>query len=122
MIKYNVMIVSLKDIDTSDLDILLEQYDVRLLSIKTIGKYDHYNYIVSENDILYFLSELSYDYFVKHVFDDTIYQINISKQKKKADIYRNIRCDRYPNYKHIFSPTEDEIFSICKYIEKNSSI
>jgi hypothetical protein len=122
MIKYNIMIVSLKDIDTSDLDYLIDTYDVRVINIESKNRYDYYNYIITENDIVNFLSELPFDYFVKHVFDDTIYQINISKQKKKADIYRNNRHDKLPNYKHLFSPTEDTIFSICKYIEKNSFI
>jgi len=68
MIKYNITIGSLKDIDTSDLDCLLDEYDLRLLDIETKGKYDLYNYIISEEDIIPFLSCLSYDYFVKYIF------------------------------------------------------
>ena len=116
------MIVSLKDIDTSDLDSLIDTYDIRIIKIESKNKFDYYNYIITENDIVNFLSELPYDYFVKYVFDDTLYQFNINKLKKRADIYRNNRHDKLPNYKYIFSPTEDHVYSICKYIEKNSSI
>jgi hypothetical protein len=116
------MIVSLKDIDTSDLDYLIDTYDVRVLNIESKNRFDYYNYIITENDIVNFLSELPYDYFVKYIFDDTLFQYNINKSKKNADIYRNKYHDKLPNYKYIFSPTEDTIFSICKYIEKNVSI
>ncbi len=119
MIKYNIMIGSLKNIDTSDLDALIDQYDVRFINYETKGKYDYYNYIISEDDILNFLSELPFDYFVKYVFDDVIYQVNLSKPRVKCDIYRNRNYDRLPNNKFIFTPLESEIFNICRYIEKN---
>ena len=67
MIKYNIMICSLKNIDTSDLDILLDQYNIRLLDIETKGKFDQYSYIISEYDIIGFLSELPFDFFVKYI-------------------------------------------------------
>jgi hypothetical protein len=119
MIKYNITIGSLKDIDTSDLDCLLDEYDLRLLDIETKGKYDLYNYIISEEDIIPFLSCLSYDYFVKYIFDDILYQINKLKTKKYCDIYKNRFHFKIYDYKLIYTQTENEIFSLCKYIEKN---
>ena len=122
MIKYNIMIFCLSDTDTSELDILIDTYDIRILNAETIDNYDNYSYIITENDILFFLSELPYKYFVKYVFDDTIYQINLLKNKINADIYRNIYFDKHPNYKIKKTKTEKEIYNICKYIEKNNNI
>ena len=121
MIKYNIMLCSLKNIDTSDLDILLDQYDIRLLDIETKGKFDQYSYIISEDNIIGFLTELPFEFFVKYIMDDTIYQINLlqKKSKKNCDIYRNRFHDRKPDYKLIYTDTENELYSICKYIEKN---
>jgi len=131
MIKYNIMIFCLSDTDTSELDILIDTYDIRILNAETKGNYDNYSYIITEDDILYFLSELPYNYSVKYVFDDTIYQINLLKNKINADIYRNIYFDKQPNYSsNIYAhgykikktKTEKEIYNICKYIEKNNNI
>jgi hypothetical protein len=121
MIKYNIMIFCLSDTDTSELDILIDTYDIRILNVETTDNYDNYSYIITEDDILSFLSELPYDYFVKYVFDDTIYQINLLKDKINADIYRNIYFDKQPNYKIKKTKTEKEIYNICKYIEKNNN-
>jgi len=122
MIKYNVMIGCRKNTDNSDLDALVDSYDVRILNYESKGKYDFFTYIVSEDDIIAFLSELPYEYFVNYVFDDTIYQINITKARKNADIYKNRNYDKYPHYKVICTPLENEIFSLCKYIEKNFNL
>jgi hypothetical protein len=116
------MIFCLSDTDTSELDILIDTYDIRILNAETKGNYDNYSYIITEDDILYFLSELPYNYSVKYVFDDTIYQINLLKNKINADIYRNIYFDKQPNYKIKKTKTEKEIYNICKYIEKNNNI
>jgi hypothetical protein len=114
------MLCSLSHINTDELDELIDNYDVRYLSIKKIGKFNHYNYIISENDILGFLSELPYEYFVKYVFDDILYQINIIKNiKNKFDIYRNNLHDKLPHYKVIRTKFEIDIYNLCKYIEKN---
>jgi hypothetical protein len=115
------MIFCLSDTDTSELDILIDTYDIRILNVETTDNYDNYSYIITEDDILSFLSELPYDYFVKYVFDDTIYQINLLKDKINADIYRNIYFDKQPNYKIKKTKTEKEIYNICKYIEKNNN-
>jgi hypothetical protein len=123
MNKYNVMIFSLSDIDSSDLDHVIDSYDVRILGIKNIGKYDYYNYIISEDNIIGFLAELPYDYIVKYVFDDILDQpsVNLS-MNKKIDIYRNTRYDKKPKYKILLNETENEIYNMCKYIEKNNKI
>jgi len=121
MNKYNVMIFSLSDIDTSDLDAAIDSYDIRLLSVKSIGKYDYYNYIISEDNIIGFLAELPYDYIVKYVYDDLLDQIN-THTNKRIDIYRNIQYDRKPKYKVLLNETEHEIYKMCKYIEKNNKI
>ena len=129
MNKYNVIIFSLSDIDTSDLDALIDSYDMRILGIENIGKYDYYNYIISEDNIIGFLAELPYDYIVKYVYDDILDQININTNtntrtntNKRIDIYRNTRYDKKPKYKVLFTETEHEIYSMCKYIEKNNKI
>jgi len=123
MNKYNVMIFSLSDIDSSDLDHVIDSYDVRILGIKNIGKYDYYNYIISEDNIIGFLAELPYDYIVKYVFDDILDQpsVNLS-MNKKIDIYRNLHYDKRPKYKILLTKTEHDIYSMCKYIEKNNKI
>jgi hypothetical protein len=125
MNKYNVIIFSLSDIDTSDLDALIDSYDMRILGIENIGKYDYYNYIISEDDIIGFLAELPYDYIVKYVYDDILDQININTNTnthKRIDIYRNTRYDKKPKYKILLNETENEIYNMCKYIEKNNKI
>jgi hypothetical protein len=123
MNKYNIMIFSLSDIDTSDLDAVFDSYDVRILSVNSIGKYDYYNYIISEDDIIGFIAELPYDYIVKYVYDDILDQINTNTNiHKRMDIYRNVRYDRKPKYKILLNETEHEIYNMCKYIEKNNKI
>ena len=125
MNKYNVMIFSLSDIDTSDLDVLIDSYDMRILGIENIGKYDYYNYIISEDNIIGFLAELPYDYIVKYVYDDILDQINTNTNTnthKRIDIYRNANYDKKPKYKVLISDTENEIYNMCKYIEKNNKI
>jgi len=125
------MIFCLSDTDTSELDMLIDTYDVRILNAETKDNYDNYSYIITEDDILSFLSELPYDYFVKYVFDDTIYQMNLLNDKINADIYRNTLFDKKSNYSSLKSiyangykikktKTEKEIYNICKYIEKNN--
>lgn len=120
MIKYNVMIGSYVDIDNSDLDALIDEYNVKIISVEKKGKFMFYNYIVSELDIIPFLSELPYDYFVKYIIDDILLQMNLMHNKKNnTDIYRNPQHDKKPFYKLIQTDTENEIYHICRYIEQN---
>ena len=120
MIKYNVMIGSYVDIDNSDLDALIDEYNVKIINVEKKGKFMLYNYIISELDIIPFLSELPYDYFVKFIVDYVLLQMNLMHCKKNnTDIYRNPQHDKKPFYKLIQTDTENEIYHICRYIEQN---
>ena len=85
------------------------------------GSNDGINWnIISELDIIPFLSELPYDYFVKFIVDDVLLQMNLMHNKKNnTDIYRNPQHDKKPYYKLIQTDTENEIYHICRYIEQN---
>ncbi len=114
------MISSYIDVDNSDLDALIDEYNVKMISVEKKGKFMFYNYIVSELDIIPFLSELPYDYFVKFIVDDVLLQMNLMHGKKNnTDIYRNPQHDKKPFYKLIQTETEKEIYQICRYIEQN---
>ena len=90
MFKYNIAICCLPDTDTSLLEYLSDSYDVRMLSYSTVKNYDCYNYIITSDDILWFLSEITDDFVVLYVKDDINYILNIDKKrKKKITIYGN---------------------------------
>jgi len=119
MIKYNVMLYSLIDVESSDLEALIDEFECKEIKIEEKGKYIYYNLIISENYILPFLSELPYDYIVKYIFDDILYQMNlINNKRNNIDIYRHIKYDKKPNYKLIMNDIDKDILNICKYLEK----
>lgn len=137
MYKYNLAICCLPDTDTSLLDYLSDSYDVRMLSYRssdsnkqelvsssysTIKNYDCYNYIITSDDILFFLSELTDDFVVQYVKDDINYILNIDKKrKKKITIYGNKIIESINKYDFIsnLSNIEKDILGICREIEFN---
>lgn len=106
-------------VDPSDLEGLIDEYECKKIKTEKKGKFIYYNLIVSEDFILAFLSELPYDYIIKYIFDDVLHQMNIQQNKKNnIDIYRHYRYDRKPFYKLIMTETDNEIYSLCRYLEK----
>jgi len=122
MFKYNIAICCLPDIDTLLLDYLSESYDVRMLSYSTVKNYDCYNYIITSNDILYFLSEITDDFVVLYVKDDINFILNKNKRRKKnITIYANKIIEPLNKYDFIsnLSNIEKDILGICREIEFN---
>jgi hypothetical protein len=120
MFKYNVAICCLPDTDTSLLDYLSDSYDVRMLSYSTINNYDCYNYIITSDDILWFLSEMTEDFVILYVKDDINYILNMNKKrKKKITIYGNKIIESSNKYDFIsnLSAIEKDILSVCRDIE-----
>jgi len=120
MFKYNIAICCLPDTDTSLLDYLSDSYDVRMLSYSTVKNYDCYNYIITSDDILWFLSEITDDFVVLYVKDDINYILNIDKKrKKKITIYGNKIIESSNKYDFIsnLSKIEKDILGICREIE-----
>ncbi len=120
MFKYNIAICCLPDTDTSLLDYLSDSYDVRMLSYSTVKNYDCYNYIITSDDILWFLSEITDEFVVQYVKDDINYILNIDKKrKKKITIYGNKIIEPSNKYDFItnLSHLEKDILEICRDIE-----
>lgn len=120
MFKYNLAICCLPDTDTSLLDYLSDSYDVRMLSYSTVKNYDCYNYIITSDDILWFLSEITDDFVILYVKDDINYILNIDKKrKKKITIYGNKIIESSNKYDFItnLSSIEKDILSVCRDIE-----
>lgn len=120
MYKYNVAICCRPDSDTLLLDYLSDTYDVRLLSYSSINNYDCYNYIITDNDILWFLSEITDDFVVQYIKDDISYILNRDRHRKnKTTIYGNKYIKENIKYDFIFnlSRFEKDILSICRDIE-----
>ena len=82
MIKYNLSIGCTKYIDSSHLDYLIELYDARIIGCDSDDLYDYFNYIITEDNILGFISELPFDYFIRYLLDDTLLQIFYQKKIK----------------------------------------
>ena len=120
MYKYNIAICCLPDTDTSLLDYLSDSYDVRMLSYSTVKNYDCYNYIITSDDILWFLSEITHDFVILYVKDDINYILNMGKKrKKKITIYGNKRIEPTTKYDFISNlvAIEKDILGICREIE-----
>jgi hypothetical protein len=118
MNKYNIAICCCDDNNIFELDILTDLYELRYINYERINNYDCYNYIILEKYIIEFIKNLSEDFFIKHVFDDINFIINLNKEKKtRVDIYRNKYIDTsfYPFKK--LSKLEKEILFLCKQIE-----
>jgi hypothetical protein len=79
-----------------------------------------YNYIITSDDILWFLSEITDDFVVLYVKDDINYILNIDKKrKKKITIYGNKIIESSNKYDFIsnLSKIEKDILGICREIE-----
>jgi len=118
MNKYNIAICCCDDNNIFELDILTELYELKYIDYERINNYDCYNYIILEKYIIEFLKNLSEDFFIKHVFDDINFIINLNKEKKtRVDIYRNKYIDTsFYAFKKL-SKLEKEILFLCKQIE-----
>jgi len=125
MIKYNLSIGCTKYIDSSHLDYLIELYDARIIGCDSDDSddlYDYFNYIITEDNILGFISELPFDYFIRYLLDDTLLQIFYQKKTKKTKsyIYINYNIENTkPDFKKHQNEIEIELYDLCKYIEEN---
>jgi hypothetical protein len=122
MIKYNLSIGCTKYIDSSHLDYLIELYDARIIGCDSDDLYDYFNYIITEDNIVGFISELPFDYFIRYLLDDTLLQIFYQKKTKKTKsyIYINYNIENTkPDFKKHLNEIEIELYDLCKYIEEN---
>jgi hypothetical protein len=122
MIKYNISIGCFKDFDSYELYGLIDLYDARMIGHESDYLYDYYSYIITEDNILGFVSELPFDYFIKYLLDDVYLQLAYEKNNKytKSYIYKNLNLiHTKSDYKKHYNELELELYDLCKYIENN---
>jgi hypothetical protein len=122
MIKYNISIGCYKGCESEDLDYLIDQYDVRMIDYKSDLLHDYFSYIVTEDNIFGFISDLPFDYFISYLLDDVLLQLAIQKDNKytKSYIYKNAYVNNIKSdYKKHLNELELELYDICMYIQNN---
>ena len=122
MIKYNISIGCRKGLYLEELDYLIDQYDARMLDYKFDLSFDYFSYIITEDNILGFVSDLPFDYFIRYLLDDVFLQMAIQKNNKytRSYIYQNYNIEiKKSDYKKHLNELELELYDLCMYIQNN---
>jgi len=130
MIKYNICIGCDKlsySSSSAFLNEIVHEYDARLINnteaINTHNNiYKYFTYIISEENILGFISELPFNYFIKYILDDIFLQMALQKGNKytKSYIYKNpFLEDMRSDYKKHLNHLDLQLYDMAMYIQEN---
>jgi len=129
MIKYNISIGCDRITYSSSsvfFNELVYEYDARLINNTNTNahnsRYKYFTYIISEENILGFLSELPFNYFIKYILDDILLQMALQKGNKytKSYIYKNPYLeDMRSDYKKHLNHLDLELYDMAMYIQEN---